>query len=282
MHYICKPHFYKGPPVFKHICRPRAQAWELQPTLQNTVQLRGGPNASYGLCANVKAYGVSVGDQVWVSLCHPENPVHAWGGQSAVRMRIRRQCSGIRTSLTLIPRYRAPVRERHAALKSSARQLAVCNAAKHNVNGMFIGMSQMQLHVVDRIRRRTSFNGEQYLARGTKARKAQSQHSVKYIPAHQQIECYTWATVTWLDRLARNAFVLPQNGEIRMCSAPCSTQVRANSAWTLEASATNQSASGAPTQGPLALAGTCLTSVPSSAWATRCSSRRAPAVMCRT
>ena len=32
---------------------------------------------STGLCLNVDDYGVSVGDQVWVTMCHPEKPVKA-------------------------------------------------------------------------------------------------------------------------------------------------------------------------------------------------------------
>lgn len=53
------------------------QLWQYQPTLQDTVQLQGGLNATYGLCLNVFDYGVAAGDHAWVSLCHPERPLHA-------------------------------------------------------------------------------------------------------------------------------------------------------------------------------------------------------------
>ena len=53
------------------------QLWDYQPALQDTVQLRGGPDTTHGLCLNVASYGVATGDQVWVTLCHPEHPLHA-------------------------------------------------------------------------------------------------------------------------------------------------------------------------------------------------------------
>eukprot|EP01052_Picozoa_sp_SAG31_P048800 SAG31_NODE_10382_length_1145_cov_1.427342_1_plen_255_part_10 len=64
------------------------QQWSYQPLLQNTVQLRSSPNSSYGLCLNVPRYGVAVGDPTWVTLCHPEHPLHAnslWSLQNAAK-----------------------------------------------------------------------------------------------------------------------------------------------------------------------------------------------------
>lgn len=53
------------------------QLWDYQPTLQDTVQLRGGPDTTHGLCLNIYDYGKAAGDQAWVSLCHPEHPLSA-------------------------------------------------------------------------------------------------------------------------------------------------------------------------------------------------------------